>query len=139
MNREATALGIPVYSIFLGAIGAVDRHLQQLGRLILIKSVADIAAKMTQNARLVLTDSGGLQEESTFFRTPCLTLRPNTERPVTITLASNRLTQLSRLPTDIDEVLNAAPEIGRIPPLWDGKTAVRIIDALIEQDRLIHP
>ena len=43
---------------------------------------------LTENARLVLTDSGGLQEETTFFRTPCLTLRPNTERPITIQLGS---------------------------------------------------
>jgi UDP-N-acetylglucosamine 2-epimerase (non-hydrolysing) len=46
---------------------------------------------LTQSARCVVTDSGGLQEESTFFKTPCLTLRPNTERPITITVGSNRL------------------------------------------------
>jgi UDP-N-acetylglucosamine 2-epimerase (non-hydrolysing) len=86
---------------------------------------------LTKNARLLLTDSGGLQEESTFFQTPCLTLRSTTERPVTITLGSNRLTQLSRLPADIEEVLKAAPEMGRIPPLWDGHAAVRIMDALL--------
>ena len=52
---------------------------------------------LTENARFVLTDSGGLQEETTFFRTPCLTLRPNTERPVTVSLGSNRLTSLQNL------------------------------------------
>ena len=93
---------------------------------------------LTQNARFVLTDSGGLQEESTFFKTPCLTLRPNTERPVTITFGSNRLTQLSRLSSDIEDVLNAGREAGRIPPLWDGKAAVRIVEALIEQDRILR-
>jgi len=71
---------------------------------------------LTENARLVLTDSGGLQEESTFFRTPCLTLRPNTERPVTITMGSNKLTKLERIADDIAEVLNRQPRFGRIPP-----------------------
>jgi UDP-N-acetylglucosamine 2-epimerase (non-hydrolysing) len=86
---------------------------------------------LTENARLVLTDSGGLQEESTFFRTPCLTLRPNTERPITITLGSNRLTLLEVLSADIVDVLNRAPRFGEIPALWDGQTAGRIIQALV--------
>ena len=86
---------------------------------------------LTENARLVLTDSGGLQEESTFFRTPCLTLRPNTERPVTISLGSNKLTSLDRLWADMDEVLRGPGELGRIPPLWDGKAAERIVQAMV--------
>jgi UDP-N-acetylglucosamine 2-epimerase (non-hydrolysing) len=91
---------------------------------------------LTQNARLILTDSGGLQEESTFFKTPCLTLRPNTERPITITVGSNRLTQLSQLSSDIDDILSSGKEMGQIPPLWDGKAAERILETLIEQDRI---
>jgi UDP-N-acetylglucosamine 2-epimerase (non-hydrolysing) len=87
---------------------------------------------LTRAARLVLTDSGGLQEESTFFRTPCLTLRPNTERPVTVTLGSNRLTDAQRLSEDIDKVLSGAVETGQVPPLWDGKAAERIIQALAQ-------
>ena len=82
---------------------------------------------LTQHARLVLTDSGGLQEESTFFQTPCLTLRPNTERPVTISLGSNRLTSLPRLGSDIEQALSAADRVGSIPPLWDGHTAQRTL------------
>ncbi len=87
---------------------------------------------LTENARLVLTDSGGLQEESTYFRTPCLTLRPNTERPITVTLGSNKLTKPEQLAADIREILRGGTERGETPPLWDGKTAERIVDALIE-------
>jgi UDP-N-acetylglucosamine 2-epimerase (non-hydrolysing) len=87
---------------------------------------------LTENARLVLTDSGGLQEESTYFRTPCLTLRPNTERPVTATLGSNRLTNLKQLEADMQRILNGDYRYGTIPPLWDGCTAHRVLNTLIE-------
>ena len=86
---------------------------------------------LTENARLVLTDSGGLQEESTYFKTPCLTLRPNTERPITISMGSNRLTSLSRLRPDIEHVLKAGARVGSVPPLWDGHTAKRTVGEIL--------
>ena len=85
---------------------------------------------LTQHARLVVTDSGGLQEESTYFRTPCLTLRPNTERPVTIDIGSNRLTSLPRLGSDIEHALSAPDRTGSIPPMWDGQTARRTLQEI---------
>ena len=85
---------------------------------------------LTENARVVLTDSGGLQVESTYFQTPCLTLRPNTERPVTITVGSNKLTDVRALPADFEMALAGPRRAGRIPELWDGHTATRILDAL---------
>ncbi|MBK8814681.1 MAG: UDP-N-acetylglucosamine 2-epimerase (non-hydrolyzing) [Methylococcaceae bacterium] len=87
---------------------------------------------LTDTARFVLTDSGGLQEESTYLKTPCLTLRPSTERPITLTLGSNKLTNLENLVSDINEVLNNAIDLGEIPPFWDGVTSSRILNALIE-------
>lgn len=87
---------------------------------------------LAEHARFVLTDSGGLQEETTFFQTPCLTLRLNTERPVTVTEGSNKLTDLNRLWPDIEDLLNGFPRKGRIPALWDGHTAERIVGHLLE-------
>ncbi|HKO99720.1 MAG TPA: UDP-N-acetylglucosamine 2-epimerase (non-hydrolyzing) [Pyrinomonadaceae bacterium] len=86
-------------------------------------------------ARLVLTDSGGLQEETTVLGIPCLTLRPNTERPITIEMGTNRLVASQR-----DAILKAAQAAldspanrnGQLPPLWDGHTAERIISCLLE-------
>jgi UDP-N-acetylglucosamine 2-epimerase (non-hydrolysing) len=86
---------------------------------------------LTQHSRCVVTDSGGLQEESTFFRTPCLTLRPNTERPITVSVGSNRLIKVGELFERLDAVLAGSETLGQIPPLWDGKTSERIIDSLV--------
>ncbi len=102
------------------------------GRLMLLDPLGYHASLcLTEHARVVLTDSGGLQEEATYFRTPCLTLRPNTERPITVTLGSNRLTRLERFLGDIDGLLAGPERRGQIPPLWDGHTAERILDELI--------
>lgn len=90
---------------------------------------------LTENARVVLTDSGGLQEEATYFRTPCLTLRPNTERPITVTLGSNRLTTIRSLWDDLEEALQGEELRGKIPPLWDGKTADRTLECLLAGSR----
>lgn len=85
---------------------------------------------LTRNAKFVLTDSGGLQEETTYLKTPCLTLRPSTERPITILEGTNKLTDLDNLEKDFDFILKGNSKEGRIPELWDGKTARRIINEL---------
>jgi UDP-N-acetylglucosamine 2-epimerase (non-hydrolysing) len=90
---------------------------------------------LTEKAKFVLTDSGGLQEETTYLQTPCLTLRPNTERPVTITMGSNKLTSVERLSTDIREVMHRTEIPGRIPPLWDGHAAERTLGHLLTANR----
>jgi UDP-N-acetylglucosamine 2-epimerase (non-hydrolysing) len=80
---------------------------------------------------VVLTDSGGIQEESTVLGIPCLTLRDNTERPITIECGTNRLAGTTR-----ESILRAwcetrdSPKRGSIPPLWDGRTGIRCHDAI---------
>jgi UDP-N-acetylglucosamine 2-epimerase (non-hydrolysing) len=82
------------------------------------------------NARLVLTDSGGIQEETTYLGIPCLTLRPNTERPVTITEGTNELTTFDTVNSAIEKVCRGQWKKGTVPDLWDGMTAKRIVDVL---------
>lgn len=83
-------------------------------------------------ARFVITDSGGIQEETTCLGVPCVTLRRNTERPITITQGTNILAggDVSRVPSIIDDIIAGRSKKGTIPRLWDGKAAERIADYL---------
>ena len=95
--------------------------------------------KLTAHARLVLTDSGGIQEETTVLGVPCLTLRTNTERPVTVEQGTNTLVGLD--PSKIIEAAKTAIDQARsktsprIPELWDGQAAGRIVDILVDRTR----
>lgn len=88
--------------------------------------------KLVKESKLILTDSGGIQEESTFLQVPCLTLRPNTERPVTVTLGSNELVpfEIATIVNKVNQIKNGAFKKGQIPPMWDGKTTTRILDII---------
>lgn len=81
---------------------------------------------LVRGACAVITDSGGVQEETTLLRVPCLTLRPNTERPITITSGSNRLVTLEQLAAAVLKACDDGPYAGELPPLWDGKAGQRI-------------
>jgi len=87
---------------------------------------------LVDKARFVVTDSGGLQEETTYLKIPCLTVRPNTERPVTISEGTNKLTSIKKLSTDIENILNGFSRRSQIPELWDGNAGQRIINELIK-------
>lgn len=84
------------------------------------------------NCRLALTDSGGIQEETTYLGIPCLTLRPNTERPITIKSGTNRLCELDNLEQMVERALAEGLRQECHIPLWDGKTAARVVNSIKE-------
>jgi UDP-N-acetylglucosamine 2-epimerase (non-hydrolysing) len=96
--------------------------------------------RLLSKARVVLTDSGGIQEETTALGVPCLTLRRNTERPATIEQGTNLLVGVEpqTIVAVARRVLNQQEKSRRIPDLWDGQTAQRMVDILLNQDSRIH-
>ncbi len=125
----------PVHPRTRGRIAALglERRVAAISGLKLIEPLGylDFLGLMAES-RLVLTDSGGMQEETSVLGIPCVTLRENTERPVTVSLGTNKIVGVD--PTAIrqasDDALSEAIR-PRTIPLWDGKTAGRIVDALI--------
>ena len=105
---------------------------EPLGYLDFLSLLADAGA--------VLTDSGGIQEETTYLGIPCLTLRPNTERPVTVDQGTNTIVGLDRVQilAALNDVLKSGGKCGRVPELWDDKAAERIkliVNAWLQQQR----
>ena len=90
--------------------------------------------QLMREARFVLTDSGGIQEETTILGIPCMTLRENTERPVTVTEGTNMVvgTDRKKIVEKTQEILNGHSLKGRVPKFWDGKASERIVKVLIE-------
>jgi len=88
--------------------------------------------RLTAAAKFVLTDSGGVQEETTVLGIPCITMRGNTERPVTVTVGTNEIvgSDPTRIIHAVDQILAGQWKKGRIPDLWDGKSGERIVDVL---------
>jgi UDP-N-acetylglucosamine 2-epimerase (non-hydrolysing) len=87
---------------------------------------------LQRQATFVITDSGGVQEESTYLRVPCLTVRANTERPITVDMGTNVLVgqDMGRLRAEVDRILAGTFKTGMIPKLWDGRAGERIADVL---------
>jgi UDP-N-acetylglucosamine 2-epimerase (non-hydrolysing) len=105
-------------------------------RLICLEPLAylDFVALMSM-ARVVLTDCGGIQDETTILRVPCLTLRDTTERQVTVTHGTNRVigTDPRRIAPEVLQALEAPPQPATPPPLWDGRAACRIVEILLSR------
>jgi UDP-N-acetylglucosamine 2-epimerase (non-hydrolysing) len=89
---------------------------------------------LERRATVVITDSGGIQEETTYLGVPCLTVRDTTERPITVTQGTNTVVgrDMALLKIEVERILNGQGKRGTIPPLWDGRSAERIADHLIE-------
>ena len=90
---------------------------------------------LMDRAQLVVTDSGGIQEETTYLGVPCLTLRENTERPVTTEIGTNELCGLdvAKIVKKSFDVFDGRPKTGRVPELWDGHTARRIAEIILKK------
>lgn len=88
--------------------------------------------RLTYESKFVLTDSGGIQEETTYLQIPCITMRENTERPITVTVGTNVMTgnDRAKILATVDAIISGNPKQGRIPDLWDGHTAARIVEIL---------
>jgi len=121
--RTRHSLGVHGLAVALDAIPALNL-VDPLGYLDFLRLLTD--------ARAVVTDSGGIQEETTYLGVPCLTMRENTERPVTMALGSNVLvgSDRTRLLDELDKVMSGSHRESRIPPLWDGAAAPRIVEIL---------
>jgi len=92
---------------------------------------------LMKNAKLVLTDSGGIQEETTALGIPCITLRENTERPITVSEGTNTIvgSDSAKIKAAFHDVMTTGGNVGRTPELWDGNAAVRIVEYLDEWTR----
>ena len=88
---------------------------------------------LVKNSLAVITDSGGITEETTYMKIPCLTLRDNTERPETVSIGTNKLvgTNPKNIKESLQDVFSGNWKSGKIPKFWDGKTSQRIIDHLL--------
>ncbi|MBB3187829.1 non-hydrolyzing UDP-N-acetylglucosamine 2-epimerase [Microbacter margulisiae] len=110
--------------------GLLDK-INQYEHLLLIEPLGYLEfIHLVSNATFALTDSGGIQEETTHLNIPCLTVRPNTERPVTVWEGSNKLIQLNDIEQEINLILQGNGKKGTNPKYWDGKTAQRIVAIL---------
>ena len=118
------------------AVHGLEARAKAIRNLILIEPAGYLEfLQLLENAQLVLTDSGGLQEETTYLGVPCLTMRENTERPVTCELGTNELCgqDVEKIVRKSLEVFEGRPKKGEIPPLWDGQAARRIAERTLEK------
>lgn len=130
-------LVFPIHPRTLNKLQQFDLHerVKSNSKLILTEPLDYFSfQKLTACSRFVITDSGGIQEETTFRQIPCLTLRPNTERPSTITIGTNELItfDVSTIKQKIDTITSGTFKKGAIPPLWDGQSTKRILEVCMK-------
>jgi len=123
-----------------------EKNLNHFGLLNRVESIPNLRLippvgyldfmKLMQNAKFLMTDSGGIQEETTFLHIPCLTIRDNTERPITIEIGTNALvgTDPEKIVSNARKILRGEWRQGMVPELWDGHTAERIVRILKGED-----
>lgn len=114
----------------------IDKAMAKIPGLILLEPLPYLDfMSLMKNAEIVLTDSGGIQEETTFLGVPCLTLRENTERPVTIREGTNELAGIEpdKILAQTFAILDGSRKQGKIPRFWDGRASERIIKVLQER------
>ncbi|HEX2788619.1 MAG TPA: UDP-N-acetylglucosamine 2-epimerase (non-hydrolyzing) [Ignavibacteria bacterium] len=114
----------------------LDKTISSIKNLIITEPLGYLDfLNLTYNAKFIMTDSGGIQEETTFLKIPCLTLRENTERPVTSDIGTNTICGLDEnlIIKKIKEIENGKYKKGKVPEYWDGKTAGRIVKILLKK------
>ena len=129
VNRELTVIfpAHPRTQKRISEFGLESSQLRVLDPLPYVEFLA-----LQAGATMVITDSGGIQEETTYLGVPCFTLRENTERPITVSMGTNVLVgrDPEKLRAEVSRVLAGAARKGAIPPLWDGKAAERVADVV---------
>ncbi len=130
---EKLPIVFPIHPRTKARIEALGGDVPETPNLIVVDPVGYVESLALQkHAKLVMTDSGGLQEETTALGIPCLTIRENTERPITVTEGTNTLvgTDMDLLRAEVDKILAGDGKAGRIPDNWDGRAAERIVDVM---------
>ncbi len=133
---EKTVLVFPVHPRTWKNISAfgLEEKIHSTGRIFLSQPLGYWQfLNLMKHSKFVLTDSGGIQEETTYMNIPCLTVRPVTERPVTVWQGSNKLIKVDDIMAEIDLILQGRGKTGKIPKYWDGKSAARITAVLIKK------
>lgn len=111
----------------------LKEHIGKMKNLILLDPLGYLDfMNLLHDSKFVLTDSGGIQEETTYLGIPCLTMRENTERPVTVDMGTNTIVGSNSeiIVSEAKKILSGQNKKGRIPPLWDGKAAERIVEVI---------
>jgi len=128
--NESLPVIFPVHPRTRQAITALDLDASALHLLEPLPYIEFLA--LERRAVMVITDSGGVQEETTYLKVPCITLRGNTERPVTVSLGTNVLVEHDneKLRSEVSKILGGRAKPGTIPPLWDGHAGERIAEIL---------